>query len=100
MKPFLDGQNIGIFRVAETDEFADYLFCCGLWVPDENEQGKYRQHQTNFGRVRINKQNGETEVIHIMPGDIGERRAAATICKLQQHWRKGELPQVTQWASG
>jgi hypothetical protein len=100
MEKRLDGQCIGILKVAEDEDSADYIFCCDVWVPDENKKGRFRQHQTNFGRVRIIKASGEVELIYPMPDDVGERRASATAFKLNQHWRQGNFPKATMWASG
>ena len=100
MQQFLDHQLIDIRKVAEDESCADYIFGCGLWVPDETHHGKNRQHQTNLGRVRIYKSDGEVELLSAMPGDVGERRASATAYKLNKHWQNGEFPRTTQYASG
>lgn len=100
MEKHLDGQCIGIFKVAEDDDSADYIFCAELCVPDENRKSRLRPHQTNFGRVRIHKSNGDVQIVYSMPDDVGDRRASAAGYKLKQHWKQGNFPKATMYASG
>jgi hypothetical protein len=84
----------------ENDESADYVFYCSVWVCDEARKGRVKLHQSNFGRVRILKVNGEVKIIDLMLDDVGGRRASVTAFKLRQHWKLGNFPKVTTWASG
>lgn len=100
MEKHLDGQSIGILKIAENEASADYIFFCDVLVRDENSSVRWRLHQTNFGRVTIIKISGNVEIIYSMPDDGGDRRALATAVKLKQHQKKGDFPRATQHASG
>ena len=69
MKKIFDFQRVDIFKIATHKSYVDYLFCCDLWVPDEVQSRKYRIHQTNFGRLRIFRENGQTEIVQNIPDD-------------------------------
>jgi len=96
----IDFMYIPLRKIVETDEYADYLFYAAVSVPDEEKRGKNRQHQTNFGRLRLIKANAQTQIIYEMPGDEGSVRAARAIRIISKHWQNGELPSETCWASG
>lgn len=100
MEMHLDTQCVGIVKVSEDDESADYIFYCDVWVRSEALRGRLKLYQTNFGRVKIIKVNGDVKVIDPMLDDIRGRRASATAFKLRQHWKQGNFPQATIWASG
>ncbi len=75
---------IEINKVAENSEAALYAFCTDLG---------------NAGKVSINKQTGECFVIE-EPEDDKECILAIRVgIKLTQHWKKGEYPEKTCWAS-
>ncbi len=97
---FLDFMYIPLRKVAENDEYADYLFYAGVWVPDEETEGKSTQRQTNFGRFRFIKASGKAQVLCEMPGDKGGVRVSRAIQIISRHWQNGELPSDTCWASG
>ena len=48
----------------------------------------------SFGEVSINKKTGD-----IRSDDKKEALVARVGIKLLQHWRKGEFPDITMWAS-
>ncbi|MBD2093874.1 hypothetical protein H6F90_01730 [Trichocoleus sp. FACHB-591] len=99
MEKHLDAQCVGIVKVLEDEESADYIFYCSVWICNEALKGRLKIHQSNFGRARILKVSGEVEIIDPMPDDVGGRRASATASKLRQHWKLGNFPKVTTWAS-
>jgi hypothetical protein len=76
---------IEIRKVSEDDASAEYVF---------------RLEGRGEGRLRLIKSTGEVELLETLAGDSAERgffdRAAH---KLQSHWRNGELPEATCWAS-
>lgn len=76
---------IEIRKVREDGRSADYSFAL---------QGH------NEGLLRLEKSTGKVELLHALSGDSPEKgifeRAAH---KVRTHWRKGELPERTCWAS-
>lgn len=75
---------VGIERLNENDEFAEYSF-----GPNENERG----------RLRINKQSGEIDVLEEVAGDESKKYSVRAVRKLTLHFRANELPEVTCFAS-
>lgn len=53
----------------------------------------------NAGKVSINKQTGECFVIEEPENDEEGILSIRVGIKLTQHWRSGELPKKTCWAS-
>ena len=52
-----------------------------------------------FGKVAINKKTGEPRVLEEPEWDKESELADRVGIKLIQHWRKGEFPDITMWAS-
>ena len=100
MEMYLDAQCVGVVKVSEDDESADYIFYCNVWVRSEALKRRLQPYQSNFGRARILKISGEVKIIDPMLDDVGGRRASVTAFKLRQHWKLGNFPKVTTWASG
>ncbi len=73
---------VGIRKLEEDSASATYAF--GLRDPFD-------------GRLRISKETGEVEVIREDPLSVRSARYAAR--KVFVHWRDGELPDATCWAS-
>jgi hypothetical protein len=76
---------IEIKKVAESPDSAEYSF--GLGAGPE-------------GRLILRKATGEVELLSAHPDDSESKgffsRAAH---KVRSHWKKGELPELTCWAS-
>jgi hypothetical protein len=53
----------------------------------------------NAGEVSINKQTGEFYIISEPDKDVDSKLAIRVGVKLMQHWRNGQLPEQTCWAS-
>lgn len=51
-----------------------------------------------FGRIKIAKNSGDTILIELAEGDGGVQARAASHA-LILHWKKGEYPNETYWAS-
>lgn len=65
----------------------------------KNKAGKLRgKSKLVTGKLRINKISGEVDVIQSAEGDNGMYSQRA-ILALIKHWRKGEFPDKTCWAS-
>lgn len=78
------GLLIDIKKVGESNEEAFYFF----WTPEGDE-----------GKVSINKNNGDIKVIEEPTKDIHQSLTTRVGAKLRQHWKNGEFPEVTMWAS-
>lgn len=78
------GLFIEINKIEENNQAALYAFCTSLG---------------NAGKVRINKQSGECFVVEDAQNDKESKLAIRVGIKLVQHWRKGEFPDITCWAS-
>lgn len=53
----------------------------------------------DVGKVNINKGTGEFLVIEEPAWDKNHKLAARVGIKLEEHWEKGEFPDITCWAS-
>lgn len=65
----------------------------------KNKAGKLRgKSKLVKGKLKINKKSGEVDVVELAEGDNGMyvQRATLTLIK---HWRQGEFPDKTCWAS-
>jgi hypothetical protein len=96
----IDFMYIPLHKIAETEEYADYIFYAAVSMPDEEYQEKLRHHQTNFGRLRFIKAQAKAQILCAMPGDDGSVRALRAGRVLYKHWQDGHLPFKTCWASG
>lgn len=75
---------ITIQKIRETSSSVDYEFF------DE---------QIGKGQLQLSKVSGDIrEVLHA-PGDNSGRRFQRAAMKVVQHWKIGELPEQTCWAS-
>lgn len=68
-----------------------------------SEDGKfvyYAYGSTNmkFGHIKIEKANGNTFLIELAEGDEGAQAKRAGWA-LMKHWKEGEYPEETHWAS-
>ena len=75
---------VEIVKVDETDANAEYSFGVSPGT---------------VGRLSLDKANGSVRVVEALPDDADSRYAARARQKLLQHWRKGEIPDRTCWAS-
>lgn len=75
---------IEITKIKETDKYVQYQFS---------------NSKDNSGVMNIDKQSGDITIVEEAPNDINgllsERAARALI----RHWRKGDYPDKTCWAS-
>jgi hypothetical protein len=53
----------------------------------------------NSGKVSIHKDDGECFIIEEPSWDKESTLAIRALIKIKQHWRKGEFPDITCWAS-
>lgn len=60
---------------------------------------RYLAADGTVGRVRVSKVDGGTEPIEIAPGDQDQRRYLLVSRKLLLHFREGNFPAETCWAS-
>ena len=81
-------------------DFVYYIYQFSIVVETyRNNAGKLRNKIKQVtGVIKINKQTGEIDVVELAEGDKGShvQRAAAA---LKKHWKKGEFPDKTCWAS-
>jgi hypothetical protein len=73
-----------IYKTEETSEDATYAF-----GPSEDR----------CGQLRIIKKTGEITVVSEAPDDVKQSLSLRAIRKLSQHWKAGEFPERTCWAS-
>ena len=81
--------NIEIRKIEENQKEAVYSF---------------REHdlpKTGFGKISVNKKNGDIKIIEEAEWDKSheDELAIRAGTKILQHWRKGELPDITGWVS-
>lgn len=75
---------IDIKKDGETASYADYVF-------SDDVVGE--------GRLRIDKGTGEVQELAPAPRDDSGSRFQRAAMKVLQHWKAGELPDSTCWAS-
>jgi len=84
----------------EEKNFVYYVY--EFQLPTEavrNSAGKLRgTSKLVKGKIRINIQSGEVDIIDFAEGDNGMYAQRATLA-LVKHWRQGEFPDKTCWAS-
>lgn len=74
----------------------------GMWKIDEDD--KYAMYEfgpseVRVGVIRVNKEDGSTEVISEVPDDDKRAYSSCANRKLLLHWRKQEFPDQTCFAS-
>lgn len=92
---------IEIIKSNEIDEnFVFYSYEYSIAVdPYINKAGKKRYNlKSVIGKLKIDKKKGEVYIIQLADGDSGShaQRAAYALVK---HWKLGEFPEKTCWAS-
>lgn len=75
---------IEIDKISETGDVAIYEF-------SDTETGK--------GRLRLDKASGDVTEVVAAPGDAQGRRFQRAAVKVVRHWKEGQLPDKTCWAS-
>lgn len=58
---------------------------------------RYETKEVN-GKLKINKKNGDVHILELAEGDDGGHAKRASWA-LMKHWKKGEFPDKTCWAS-
>ncbi len=76
--------NLAITLITQTERAAEYEFA--------TTEGR-------CGSLRLTLEAGTIELVNAMPGSEGEAHFARAAHKVRSHWRKGELPTRTCWAS-
>jgi hypothetical protein len=78
---------------------AFYIVIKKINETNETVSYEYSDEQTGRGQLRLAKASGDvTEIIHA-PGDNSGRRFQRAAMKIAQHWKAGEFPEETCWAS-
>lgn len=91
---------IGIEKIAETDDAAQYAFISDVWEPDPRFRSRTMVVGQNRGVLRVAKATGEVTLIEPMPEDDGEKRFTRAAAKIRKHWEAGEFPDRTMFACG
>ena len=76
---------VPIRKVKEDDVSVEYRFSWSM--------------ETNFGLLQVDKRTGEVRVIQALPGDEKNRAFNCAARKVFLHWKEGEFPDETCWAS-
>ena len=77
------GVYISINRIADADEYVDYAFV---------------ESDRKPGIIRVNRSTGSMDLIE-NPSDYSEFVWRRAMRRLELHWKKGEYPERTCWAS-
>ena len=75
---------ITITKLEESSLFADYTFA---------------DPETEVGVLRLNKSTGDVDLLQAASNDTSGIRFRSAATKLMLHWRDGEFPDKTFWAS-
>lgn len=92
--------RINAFKTKEDKNFIYYTYQFSTQGEEYiSSSGKIRyKSKLVDGQLKISKENGDVHTIKLAEGDNGiyaQRAAWALI----QHWKKGEFPEKTSWAS-
>lgn len=91
---------IPLIKVSEDARFAEYHFGGrSVYVPDKRRPKRLREHASHFGRLRIDKANGEVVLVSAMPEDENGFCFARAAFKVKSDWEAGSLPDRTSWSS-
>ena len=84
----------------DEEDFTCYIYEFYLPTePTKNAAGKLRgSSKLVNGKIKINKKTGEVDVVKLAEGDNGMYVQRASLA-LMKHWKKGEFPDKTCWAS-
>ncbi len=94
----LDWMCIGLRKLSELDRYVVYEFSSNRYRDDGD--GRSTPLSPAYGKLRLDKALGKIEVMEPMEGD-GERRIAIRAAsKVASHWKRGELPTTSMYASG
>ncbi|MGD0465412.1 MAG: hypothetical protein ABSA84_01795 [Gammaproteobacteria bacterium] len=85
-------RHIGIEKISETEIIARYQF-----INEFSKNGI--KDEENFGIIEINKKTGNCCLIKHLIDDENDELAFYAGRKLVSHWKDGEFPNVTCWAS-
>lgn len=68
---------------------------------DSERSAKYQftSDGTHTGLLQIDKQSGDIQILEPLPGDEAGALAARAAARLRIEWRRGKLPDMTEWAS-
>lgn len=102
MKPGrrLDRMCIPIEKYAETQNHVDYFYCSSVWDKDPRFESRSIMIGENRGLLRITKEDGQIQVLYPMFEDDDGRVLERAIHVLSKHWKAGEYPAKTMFASG
>lgn len=78
---------IKIDKVKENDDFVTYQFDSDIIESDD------------IGILEINKKNGNCKIIQELSGDTNNYLLNLAYRAILRHWKKGEFPDKTCWAS-
>jgi hypothetical protein len=91
---------IGIEKIAETDEGAQYEFVSDVYEPDPKYRSRFMIVGQNRGVLRVSKTTGEVSLVEAMPEDDNGKRFQSAAARIRKHWRVGEYPDRTMFACG
>ena len=99
-KRSVDSMCIGIEKVGETSEAAEYSFVSDVYAADPGRKGRSMVVGQTRGTLRIIKATGEISLVQPMPEDDGDKRYQRAATKVRQHWTTGQYPDKTMFACG
>lgn len=78
---------------------AFYIDLVKIKENDNNAQYKFYTSEDNAGIIEIRKSDGYVSEIESAPDDNLARLFDRSAWALMRHWKKGEYPEKTCWAS-
>lgn len=92
---------IDVLKTGQEDEHFVY-YSYQFTIPGEeykSASGKTRyKSKVVSGKLKIDKRNGDVHTLELAEGDNGMHAQRASWA-LMKHWKKGEYPDKTCWAS-
>ena len=99
-KRTVDWMCIGIEKIAETDDDAQYAFVSEVYEPDPRFRNRRMVVGQNRGVLRVAKATGEVTLVEAMPEDDDRKRFQRAAARIRKHWEAGEFPVRTMFACG
>jgi len=78
---------------------AFYIKIIKIKIIDEKVRYSFEADNGRKGEFDISSRDGSVELISAMDGDVKEHYFKRAAAKIYKEWKKGVLPELSEWAS-